>query len=97
VFLSGPASILKACAKGGPARPGSEAAKKKPAGRPPRKAGRPPRKSLQIGRPAAKKKPTGRPPGRQEKARRPGQKSLQARCGGKIRFSPPPPLSLADD
>jgi len=26
VFLSGPASILKACAKGGPARPGSEAA-----------------------------------------------------------------------
>jgi len=42
VFLSGPASILKACAKGGPARPGSEAA-------------RPPRKSLQIGRPAAKK------------------------------------------
>ena len=31
VFLSGPASILKTCAKGGPARPGSEAAKKKPA------------------------------------------------------------------
>jgi len=37
------------------------------------------------------------PAGRQEKARRLGRKSLQARCGGKIRFSPPPPLSLAED
>jgi len=34
VFLSGPASILKACAKGGPARPGSEAAR--PAAQPAR-------------------------------------------------------------
>jgi len=43
VFLSGPASILKACAKGGPARPGSEAA----------------RPAAKKSRPAAKKKPAG--------------------------------------
>jgi hypothetical protein len=29
--------------------------------------------------------------------KRPGQKCLQARCGGKICFSPPPPCSLAED
>jgi hypothetical protein len=67
VFLSGPDSILKACAKGGPA--GRLAAKKKPAGQPPRKAARPPRKNLQISRPsskqsrpASKNKPAGRRP-----------------------------------
>jgi len=46
----GPASILKACAKGGPARPGSEAAWP---------GARPPRKAAKKSRPAAKKKPAG--------------------------------------
>ena len=49
------------------------------ASRPPRKAVRPPRKSLLACHPAAKKMPIGQPPGRQENARKPGRKSLQAR------------------
>jgi len=87
VFLSSLASILNACAKGNPARPGSDAAC--PAGFQ-EQACRLPRRSLQAGR-------QEKPPGRQEEARRPGWKSLQARCGRKICFSPRPPLSLTED
>jgi hypothetical protein len=38
-----------------------------------------------------------KPPGRQDKARRPGRNSLQARCGGNIRLSPPPAHCCTED
>jgi hypothetical protein len=57
VFLSSPTSSLKTCAKGGPARPGSNALW--PAAKKSRLAAQLPRKCLEACRPGAKKNPAG--------------------------------------